>query len=97
MTVPRDTRSSQGDGRVKSGVNKMSKEDDIRDVLNQAVKIIAGVQSNPRTWQSWLVYFLTQLEAEASKGSSANIDSFTEMLSALQDAIRNRARTGGWN
>jgi hypothetical protein len=75
----------------------MSREDDIRDILNQAVKVISEVQSNPRTWQSWMVYLLAQLETEAAKGSSAYKDSFTDMLSALQDAIRNRMQTGGWN
>ena len=75
----------------------MSKEDDIRDALNQAVKVLAEDESNPRTWQSWLVYLLGQLEAEAAKGSPANRESFTDMLSALQDAIRSRRQTGGWN
>ncbi|MCI0555965.1 MAG: hypothetical protein L0287_33905 [Anaerolineae bacterium] len=75
----------------------MSKEDDIRDALNQAVKIISETASNPRTWQSWMVYLLGQLEAEAAKGSPAFRESFTDMLSALQDAIRNRKQTGGWN
>ena len=75
----------------------MSKEDDIRDILNQAAKVISEVQSNPRTWQSWVVYFLVQLEAEATQRSSAYHDSFPDMLSGLQDAIRNRMRTGGWN
>ena len=75
----------------------MSKEDDIRDILNQTVKVISEAQSNPRTWQSWMVYLLGQLEVEATKGSSANKESFIDMLPALQDAIRNRLRTGGWN
>lgn len=75
----------------------MSKEDDIRDALNQAVKVISETDSNPRTWQSWMVYLLGQLEVEATKGSPANKESFKDMLSALQDAIRNRLRTGGWN
>lgn len=75
----------------------MSKDDDIRDVLNQAVKIIASNGSNPRTWLSWLVYLLTQLENEAAKSTSAHKDSFMDTLSALQDALRNRIRTGGWN
>jgi hypothetical protein len=75
----------------------MSKEDDIRDVLNQAVKVIAEDDSNPRTWQSWMVYLLGQLETEAAKGSPAYRESFTDMLAALQDAIRNRRQTGGWN
>lgn len=75
----------------------MSKEDDIRDVLNQAVKVISEAQSNPRTWQSWMVYLLGQLEVETIKGSPANKESFIDMLSALQNAIRNRMQTGGWN
>jgi hypothetical protein len=75
----------------------MSKEDDIRDALNQAVKVIAEDDSNPRTWQSWIVYLLGQLETEAAKGSPAYRESFTDMLAALQDAIRNRRQTGGWN
>jgi hypothetical protein len=44
-----------------------------------------------------MVYLLAQLESEATKGSPANRESFTDMLSALQDAIRNRKQTGGWN
>jgi hypothetical protein len=75
----------------------MSKDDDIRDALNQAVKIIASNGSNPRTWLSWLVYLLTQLENEASKGTPAHKASFMDTLSAVQEALRNRIRTGGWN
>ncbi len=75
----------------------MSKEDEIRDVLDETVKVMAKVQDNPSTWQSWLVYLLAQMEAEATKGGSARRDSFIEMLATLQDAIRNRMRTGGWN
>lgn len=75
----------------------MSKEENIREALNQAVKLIAEAQSNPRTWQAWLVYFLAQMETEATKGTSAYKDSFMDTLSALQDSIRNRIRTGGWN
>ena len=75
----------------------MSKEVDIRDALNQAVNVISDDDSNPRTWLSWMVYLLAQLEAEATKASPAYKESFTEMLSALQDAIRNRRQTGGWN
>ena len=75
----------------------MSREDEIRDVLNEAVKEISNAQSNPRTWQSWMVYLLGRLEDEATKGNPAYRESFTDMLSALQDAIRNRLKTGGWN
>ncbi len=75
----------------------MSKEDEIRDILNQAVKAISDAETNPRTWQSWVVYMLAQLETEATKQSSAYGSTFGDMLAALQDAIRNRVRTGGWN
>lgn len=75
----------------------MSKEDNIRDLLDNVAEEIATVQSNPRTWLSWMVYLMTRLEEQAAKGSSSNRESFIEMLAALQDAIRNRSRTGGWN
>ena len=75
----------------------MSKEDNIRDLLDNVADEIVDAQSNPRTWLSWLVYLLGRLEDKASKGSSSNRETFMEMLAALQDAIRNRSRTGGWN
>ena len=75
----------------------MSKEDDVREALNQAAQAINQVQGNPRTWLSWIVYLLTRLEDQAVKGSATNRESYMEMLAALQDEIRNRARTGGWN
>ena len=75
----------------------MSKEDDVRDVLNQATEAITRAQSNPRTWLSWIVYLLARLEDQAAKTGSTNRATYMEMLAALQDEIRNRARTGGWN
>ena len=75
----------------------MSKEDDIREILNQAVQEIAEAQSSPRTWLSWVVYLLARLEDQAAKSSSSSRESYMEMLFALQSEIRNRTRTGGWN
>jgi len=75
----------------------MGKEDNIRDILNEAVEEIIQVQSNPRSWLSWMVYLLARLEEQATKTGTANRESYMEMLSALQDEIRNRKRTGGWN
>ena len=75
----------------------MSKEDDVRDVLNQATEAITRAQSNPRTWLSWIIYLLARLEDQAAKASATNRETYMEMLAALQDEIRNRARTGGWN
>lgn len=75
----------------------MSKEDNIREILNQAVQEITQAQSSPRTWLSWIVYLLARLEEQAARSSSNSRESYMEMLSALQDEIRNRTRTGGWN
>jgi hypothetical protein len=74
----------------------MSKEDNIREVLDEAIQEIVQAQSNPRSWLSWMVYLLAHLEEQATKTGSANRDP-EEMLVALQDEIRNRKRTGGWN
>ena len=74
----------------------MSKEDDLRDVLNQTAKEIAAAQSNPRTWLSWMDYLLECLEDEATK-AYPDKGSYTDMLSALQGEIRNRLKTGGWH
>ena len=74
----------------------MVREDDLRETLDRAADEIAEIQSNPRAWLSWMVYLLERLESAATKGGSADKDSFMEMLSALQDTIRNRDRTGGW-
>jgi hypothetical protein len=75
----------------------MSKEDNIRELLDQAAEEIANAQSSPRTWLSWVVYLLARLEDQSDKASTYNRESYMEMLSALQDEIRNRIRTGGWN
>jgi hypothetical protein len=75
----------------------MIREDEVRDTLDQAAKDISQVQSNPRAWLSWMVYLLARLEDKATNENPRSKDSFTEMLSALQDVIRNRLRTGGWN
>jgi hypothetical protein len=75
----------------------MSKDDDIRDILQEAIEEIVEAQDNPRTWLSWIVYLLAQLEDQAATSATANRESYMEMLAALQSEIRNRVRTGGWN
>ncbi len=74
----------------------MIKEDDIRDALNDLASDMVELESNPRTWLSWMVYLLARLE-EKSTITASDKEAFSEMLSALQDEIRNRMRTGGWN
>ena len=75
----------------------MSKEDELREILNEAVKQISEAQSNPRTWLPWVVHFLARLEEKATNENPAYKESYLEMLSALQDELRNRSRTGGWH
>lgn len=73
----------------------MKKEDELRDTLKETAAEIALLESNPRAWLSWLVYLLARLE-ERTTISPSDKEAFIEMLSALQDEIRNRLRTGGW-
>lgn len=75
----------------------MSKEDNIRELLNDAVMEIIEADDNPRTWLSWAVYLLAKLEEKVTQLGPVNRASYVEMLDALQDEIRNRNRTGGWN
>lgn len=75
----------------------MSREDELRETLDEAARGVARMQSNPRTWLSWVVYLLASLERQATNENPANKDSFLEMLAALQNEIRNRTRTGGWH
>jgi hypothetical protein len=75
----------------------MSKEDNIRELFNDAINEIIEADDNPRTWLSWVVYLLQHLEDKATQQGPVNRSSYVEMLDALQDEIRNRNRTGGWN
>ena len=75
----------------------MSTDDDLRDMMTETAKELARRQSNPRTWLSWMVYLLARLEEQANNQSLAGKDAFVSTLSALQDEIRNRMKTGGWN
>jgi hypothetical protein len=72
-----------------------SNEDELRDILDKTAQEIAQMYSNPRTWQSWMVYLLGKLEAQAAQ-NSAYMESFKEMLVSLQDELRTRLKTGGW-
>jgi hypothetical protein len=70
-------------------------EDNLRDVLDKTAQEIAQTSNNPRTWQSWMVYLLGRMEAQANQ-NSAHVEAFKEMLASLQDELRNRLKTGGW-
>lgn len=74
----------------------MSRDDELRDILNKTAEQISRLTPNPRTWLAWLVYLLERLEREASTEDTSHRDLFRDMLAALEDAIRNRRNTGGW-
>jgi hypothetical protein len=74
----------------------MSRDDELRELLDKTASEIKRLSSNPRAWLSWMVYLLAALEKQATDINPANKDRFKEMLSALQDAIRNRFTRGGW-
>ncbi len=71
-------------------------EDDLRDILNEAAREMAGLYDNPRSWQAWIIYLLVRLEEQSTRLQAGDLETFKEMLSALQDGVRNRLRTGGW-
>jgi hypothetical protein len=75
----------------------MSKEDELRDILNEAAKSISESEGNPSAWLSWLLYLLARLEEKAANETPGYRGTYLEMLASLQDEIRNRVRTGGWN
>ena len=74
----------------------MSAEDELKDLMEKTAKEITRLSPNPRTWLSWMVYLLGRLEAHATDVRSDYKDLYRDMLAALEDAIRNRRRTGGW-
>jgi hypothetical protein len=74
----------------------MSRDDELRDLLDKTASEIKRLSNNPRTWLSWMVYLLAALEKQATDINPANKELYQDMLSALQDAIRNHFRTGSW-
>jgi hypothetical protein len=74
----------------------MSRDDELKDILDDTARQIANLSPNPRTWLSWMVFLLEQLENEASNENPTYKDLFRDMLAALEDSLRNRRNTGGW-
>lgn len=74
----------------------MSRDDELKDILDETARQIAILSTNPRTWLNWLVYLLEQLEKEASNENSSHKDLYRDMLAALEDTLRNHRNTGGW-
>lgn len=74
----------------------MSRDDELRELMDKTASEIKRLSSNPRTWLSWMVYLLAALEKQATDVNPSNKDQFKDMLSALDEAIRNRFKRGSW-
>jgi hypothetical protein len=72
-----------------------SSEDELREVMGQMAKDLAETYSNPSSWGTWLVFLFERLEAQAAVSPSGK-EAFRDLLSYVQESIRNRVRTGGW-
>ncbi len=73
-----------------------SSEDELRTVLSNTAQEVSQMYENPRSWLPWMLFLLERLEEKANQKDPAYNESFKEMLSALEDGLRNRLRTGGW-
>ena len=74
----------------------MSRDDDVKDVIKETIEALYNYDSNPSTWLSWIVYLLQNLQQSSMDVNPSNQESYRDMLSRLDDVIRNRLRTGGW-
>jgi len=74
----------------------MVKNYDVSAALDNAAKLIHDYDSNPITWQSWIKYFLSQLQEQAYDANPSNQERYKELLANLLDVIHNRQQTGGW-
>jgi DNA-directed RNA polymerase specialized sigma24 family protein len=74
----------------------MRNEDDLRDTLTEAAGAIADFSGNPRTWLSWIIVFMEQLEKYAKSTDPVYQELYQDLLPALQDAVRSRIRNGIW-
>jgi len=74
----------------------MTREDDIREVLDETAQAFKQYDSNPSAWLSWIIYLLTSLQQLSMDVNPMHQEVYEDMLATLQDAIRNRLRRGGW-
>ena len=74
----------------------MSKEDELREILDQTAQAISQADHNPRTWLSWMVYLLGRLDRLSMTVNPNDQQLYKEMLSSLQSALRDRLNRGGW-
>jgi hypothetical protein len=74
----------------------MSRDDELKDILDETARQISSISPNPRTWLPWVLYLLERMEKEATSENSTYKDLYRDMLAALEDALRNKRNTGGW-
>ena len=74
----------------------MSREDDLRDSIKITAKELYDFDKNPISWTSWITYLFKELENLSMDVNPLHQDIYEDLLSMVQDLIRERRRTGGW-
>jgi hypothetical protein len=74
----------------------MRNEDELRDFLSRTATEIADFSGNPRTWLSWIIYLMSELEKRSLDVNPAYQELYQDLLSALRDAIYQRQKLGSW-
>ena len=74
----------------------MSREDELRENIERTAEEFKRFDNNPIAWSSWVVYLLKELESLSMDANPLHQDMYEDLLTLVQDIIRDRRRTGGW-
>ena len=78
------------------GETPMVKDYELRETLRDVAKEMHEYSANPRTWLTWMIFLLGQLEEQSRDPDSSNHDRFMDLIEELKDAIHTRQSRGGW-
>jgi hypothetical protein len=74
----------------------MRNEDELRDLLSTTATEVADFSGNPRTWLSWILYLMGELEKRSLDANPEYQERYQDLLFALRDAILQRIKLGAW-
>ena len=74
----------------------MTRDDDVREMIDRAVDAIEYYDSNPTTWLTWILYLLQNLEQKSFDVNPSHEQRFEDMIVMLKDTCQNRLRNGSW-
>ena len=74
----------------------MVKDYELREALKDVANDLHEYNSNPRTWLTWMIYLLGQLEEQSRDVDSSNHERYMEMIEMLKDAVHTRQSRGAW-